>query len=76
MNHDNALQMWVITENPADYPGQFVARLCRITSGAVIHTHTHYTADSLQAIRQAIPQGLIRFDRHETDPPVVVETWF
>jgi hypothetical protein len=68
--------MWVITENPADYPGQFVARLCLITSGAVIHTETIHTADSLQAIRLKIPQNLIRFDRHESDPAVVVEAWF
>jgi len=76
MNNENALQMWVITENPADYPGRFVARLALITSGEVIHTATHHTANSLQAIRALIPQGLIRFDRHPTDPPVVVESWF
>jgi len=76
MNNENALQMWVITENPADYPGRFVARLALITSGEVIHTATHHTANSLQAIRALIPQGLVRFDRQDGDDPVIVETWF
>ena len=77
MNKDNdALEMWVITENPSDYPGKYVALLCLITAGAVHHTETCHVADSLQAVRGMIPQGLIRFERHPTDPPVIVETWF
>jgi hypothetical protein len=73
---DNALEMWVITEKPTDYADLFVARLNLITDGAIIPTDTVYTADSLQAVRRMIPQGLVMLPRHPTDSPVVVETWF
>lgn len=74
--NNNALQMWVVTANPLDFPGLYVARLCEVNVAGIIHTDTVITADSLQAIRLAIPQGLQCIPRDPSDPPVVVETWF
>jgi len=76
MDTDNALQMWVITEKALECCDLFVARLHLITAGTIIQTDTFHRADSLQAVRRMIPQGLVMLTRHPTDAPDVVETWF
>lgn len=76
MHNKKTLNMWVVTANPRDYPGLYVARLCEVTAAGIVHTDTVHTADSLQAIRDAIPQGLHCIPRDPSDPAVVVETWF
>lgn len=62
---------WTIYEHPKDYPDKFVARkfiLDRPTKEILI-------AESLEEIRKLVSVGKICFNRHETDDPVIVETW-
>nr|DAI56795.1 MAG TPA: hypothetical protein [Caudoviricetes sp.] len=63
--------MICVYENPADYPGKYVARLWDLQrpTGFVV------VADSLEQIREAIPEGMVPFNRSGEDDPVIVETW-
>jgi len=71
MTQLGGLVLWVVYENPKDYPGQFVARP-GVTGGmgrAVL------LADSLDELRALLPPGLHRLERDPNDDPVVVEVW-
>lgn len=70
------LSMWVVTRNPTDYPGQFVAREWLIGGEALGATLNHHVADTLDDVRDMIPPGLVQVDRHPKDAPVIVECWF
>lgn len=60
-----------VYENPADYPGKYVARLWDLQqpTGFVV------VADSLEEIRAAIPYGMVQLARLGKDDPAIVETW-
>lgn len=60
-----------IYESPADYPGQFVARLWDLDKP----TRYIVVADMLEAVRAAIPEDMIRFRRDQNDDPCIVESW-
>lgn len=70
------LDVWVVYQNPTDFPGLFVVRLHKIEAGVTRPTATHFTAKTLEAVRRLLPPGLYRLDRFESDDPNVVETWF
>ena len=72
--HD-ALVIWVITENPKDYPGEFVARPTVVAKGQQYVGFTIIRAKTLAEVRAKLPPGLICLTRHPTDDPVIVETW-
>lgn len=60
-----------IYDHPKDYPDKFVARkfiLDKLTSEILL-------GDTLEEVRSQLPLGLTCFERHETDDPVIVETW-
>jgi hypothetical protein len=71
-----ALEMFVVTSNPSDYPGKIVVRRWIIWGpeprpiGAPVAVE-----DSLDAARAKIPPGLDRLTRHPSDDPVIVESW-
>lgn len=69
------MSMWVITQNPADFPGKFVAREHLIGVGMTRATANHHVADSLVDVRQALPPGLYRLKPSRADDPVIVESW-
>jgi hypothetical protein len=72
----HTLSMWVVTKNPSDYPGKFVARLNYITAeGRFSLAGEPLTADSLDALRAKLPLGLHRLPRWAHDDPVIVEVW-
>lgn len=60
-----------VYDNPADYPGKYVARLWDLQqpTGFVV------VADSLEEVRAAIPDGMVQLARLGKDDPVIVETW-
>ena len=65
------LVMFVIYENPADFPDKFVARLfdCgRPTQYCTVR-------DTLAEARESIPKGLTRINRAPFDHKEIVETW-
>lgn len=70
------LDMWVIYENPSDYPGKFVVRLWHPGAG-FLEAAKDPTAvvETLEEARKAIPEGRHRLPRQASDDPVIVETW-
>jgi hypothetical protein len=65
------LLAWIVMQDEAPYPGQFLARL-------VTDTPTPYVllADTLGGLQAQLPPRLARSDRQPADPPEVVEVWF
>jgi len=70
-----ATLMLAVYENPADFPGSFVARLHVAQPGEVFPTPNFYVGRTLEEVRQAIPGGMFRIDRMPEDDPNIVETW-
>jgi len=62
---------WIILRDQPDYPGEIIARFA--TEHPTVYV---LTADSVAEIRQRLPAGLERSERHPADPPDLVEIWF
>lgn len=60
-----------IYNSPTDYPDKFVARLWDLDKP----TRHIAVAETLDTIREAIPEGMIRFHRDQNDDPCIVESW-
>ena len=60
-----------VYDHPTDYPDKFIARLwdCNIPTRIMV------TADTLEELREKIPNTMVRMDRHPQDDPCVVEVW-
>jgi len=70
------LELWVIYERPADYPHGYVVRRQRPEPGGRVWVDPiGFAYDTLEAARQAIPQGMINIGRTEGDPPAIREVW-
>jgi hypothetical protein len=70
------LSMWVVYDHPIDMPEHFVARMHEVLeSGASVATSNVIVADSLAAVRRALPPGLARIPRYPADDPNIVEVW-
>lgn len=69
------LSMWVVTQNPTDFPGKFVAREWLIGAGCQAATLNHHVADTLDHVRSMLPPELCRLPRDPSDDPVIVESW-
>lgn len=72
------MTVWVIYENPADYPGKFVVRPQQVYSDSSIVIAPEPTAvvDTLHEARWQVPPRLYRQSRQPGDEPQIVETWF
>ncbi|MFC7462310.1 hypothetical protein [Hydrogenophaga defluvii] len=68
---NNALPIWVVYDNPVDFPGRFVARKW------LNDTPTAETLQSstLEELRSRLPPGLYRLERADSDDAKIVETW-
>jgi len=69
---EKGLVIWVVYDNPTDYPDLFVVRKW-INEQPLEEVQTFQT---LEEAREYIPDGLFRLPRLEVDAPVIVETWF
>lgn len=69
------LPMWTIYKSPADYPGVFVVRRCRIMADQIVHDLSCLIADTLDIARAMVPEGLINLGRMPDDDPAIVEVW-
>jgi hypothetical protein len=69
---DHALVAWVVLFDLPAYPERYAARL--VTSGDPPFPYL-LLADSLAGIRDMLPPGLDRSERHAGDPPEIVEMW-
>jgi hypothetical protein len=75
MKTDSILEMWVVTHNTEDFPGLYVVRVHEVGPGYTHPTDKYQTAPTLEAIRELVPEGKVKIDRHPNDDPVIVETW-
>lgn len=67
----NTLAIWVVYENPTDFPGHFVARKWLMETPT-----TELLLDTcLEELRKKLPPGLARLARADIDDPKIVETW-
>ena len=68
-----------IYQNPADYPGRFVARAWRTVGRRVFHYARPLavvaTLDEARAAVEMRHPGLFNGGREECDDPVILETW-
>lgn len=66
------LDLYVVYENPSDFPGCFVVRKWR---GNVPEREPLSVGSSIDEARSALPEGLHRMNRLEQDDPVIREVW-
>lgn len=67
------LPIWAVySKNTLEYPGIFVARLFDTQNA----TNCVLLSESLEDLREQLPDGLLRVDRYPEDPPQILETWF
>lgn len=71
---EGGLSMWTLYENPTDYPNKCVARRIDVRATPYM-TDDVLIADDLAKLREMLPGGLFRMERHPTDDPCIVETW-
>ena len=69
---DHAMVAWVVMFDLPAYPERYAARL--VTSGNPPFPYL-LLADTLASIREILPPGLERSERHAGDPPEIVEMW-
>lgn len=70
------LSLWTVTRNPSDFPGKFVARETVVSpSGELRVDRAAFVADTLERVREMLPEGLHRVPRALNDDPVIVEVW-
>lgn len=68
--------MIVVYNNPADFPGAYVARLWEVTPDGSKPTPYMTRASSLEEIRETLPPDVVCFGRDRSDDPCIAETWF
>jgi len=74
---DNVLPMWVVCQNPADYPGKFTARCHYVCGGGLTLVDKGvWVCERLITIRrEMIRAGRTRLPRQQDDDPVILEVW-
>lgn len=77
MSAEHYLPLWVVYENPSDYPGKFVVREWRAGDPQTNYARVAPTVvcDSLEAARAAVPPKKVCIGRCEQDDPCIVEVW-
>jgi len=81
-----AIIFWVIFENPADFPGQFVVRRNVLLvgnanvsdsqpTGYAIEDKPWLVVESLSQARALIPDDCYNLGRQNGDEPQIVEVW-
>ena len=71
-----AIGMFVVYENPSDYPGQVVVRQCFVRDGEWLPAILpHAVVETVDEARDRIPKGLACVPRSPQDDPVIVEVW-
>ena len=74
---DLDFHVYTIYFNPADYPDKYVSRRHVVKKGGVVvpDEKPHDVQDSLELIRESLPQGLYKMDPLPGDEPQIVENW-
>jgi hypothetical protein len=73
----DTMSIWTVYDNPADYPGKYVARRFDIDAGGPKPSSSIIIAQSLEMLRD-----ILQFEMHLTclarspeDDPKIVESW-
>jgi len=68
--------VFVIYDNPSDYPGRIVVRRNLILPGRVqVEPVPECIVDDLAAARLCIPEHYVKLRRTPHDDPCIVESW-
>ncbi|MDB5840846.1 MAG: hypothetical protein JWQ23_2798 [Herminiimonas sp.] len=68
---DDDVSVWVVYEEPPDFPNQYVARRYR----GYVETGEFVVGDTLVDVRSKLPPGLMKLERSAHDDPVIRESW-
>lgn len=72
----SVLNMYVVYENPRDFPGEYIVRRHIVTMNGDLPTEQGWRTQSLESARLPLQKaGLMMFTRHENDDPVIKEVW-
>lgn len=74
----DSLSIYTIYDHPKDFPDGFICRRFESTGvpvARVIACEVVGTGETLEQVRQCLPPGLVRLDRHPNDDPNIIETW-
>lgn len=71
LSKQTKLPMITVYKHPEDYPEQYVARVWDVNKP----THLIALADTLEELREAIPEGMCNLGRQQQDDPCIVEVW-
>jgi hypothetical protein len=76
MSNDRLLTIFVIYQNPSDYPGKFVVRAQDALPSGEVRPHPDcIVCDTIEQARETVPPGLVLLTRAPDDDPVIYETW-
>lgn len=68
------LPMWVVYDNPKDYPGQIIARLWYTIP--IARATDIFLSATLPTIRAALSShGFVKTERADLDDPCIMEVW-
>ena len=67
----HSMPISAVYDHPEDYPDKFVARVYDMDKP----TNLIVLGDTLDEVREAIPQSMAKIDRQQGDDPCIVETW-
>jgi hypothetical protein len=65
----------IVTDADLEHPGRFIARAHTADHHGGTYLPGALVADTLDELREQLPNGLTRRDRTSVEPPKVLETW-
>jgi hypothetical protein len=68
---DDELSIWIVYEDPPDFPNQYVARRHR----GYVETGEYVVGRTLIEVRAKLPPGLMKIERSAKDDPMIRESW-
>lgn len=71
------LAMWIVYDNPSDYPGKFVARRFDVDASGPKPSSSVIIAPDVDTLRDilAFELHLVCLTRDPSDDPKIMETW-
>ncbi|MET0962761.1 MAG: hypothetical protein ABWY05_08070 [Noviherbaspirillum sp.] len=70
-NDEDDTSVWIVFEEPPEFPNQYVARLYR----SYVDTGQYVVGATLNEVRAKLPTGLMRMERSSQDDAMVRESW-
>ena len=72
---DECLMVYAVYYKPKDYPNGYIARRYEIRPNEARPSEDAFHSNSLEGIREQMPEGLFCLARTPNDHPSVVEVW-